>query len=370
MRFLKKTGLTLLAVLLLVSVGGAMTGWFFSASISHDESTRTERAAPFREGRFVNLEPQASPEITVERLVEAFSSHERTSPSGEIPVISIDPKRIDVSPTDGLHLAWLGHAGVLIEIDGKRLLADPVLSERASPISFVGPKRFHPSPLHIPDLRGIDAVIITHNHYDHLDEATIRHLAHQGTQFFVPLANMGQLLAWDVPLQQISELDWWEEVSLGDLRIVATPSRHYSNRGTFDYKKTLWSSWSVIGPRNRVFISGDTGYSEVFSEIGARFGPFDATVIKVGSYGPSDSWHDVHMTPEEAVQVHLDVQGKAMLPVHWGTFNLAYHPWDEPIIRTLTAAQQMSVTLVTPKVGAFISLPAERKLSYWWEEVE
>ncbi len=367
---MNKIGLTLGVVILLAGVGGTLTGCLFSAPISHDERAHTERAAPFHDGRFVNIEPQASTEISFGRVVEAFSNHERTNPTGEIPVIPINAERLEGSPEGGLRMAWLGHAGVLIEVDGKRILTDPVLSERVSPLSFVGPKRFHPSPINLPNLNGIDAVIISHNHYDHLDEATIRHLAKQGSQFYVPLANKAQLLAWNVPDAQIAEMDWWEEVSLGDLRIVATPSRHYSNRGTFDFKKTLWSSWSIIGPSNRVFISGDSGYSKVFSEIGARFGPFDATIIKVGSYGPGDAWHDIHMTPEEAVQVHTDVKGRKMLPVHWGTFNLAYHPWDEPIIRTVAAAEQKDIALLTPKVGEFVDILAENEFHNWWEDVE
>ena len=370
LKFLKYAGLALISVLLLVGFVGILIGYLISAPISHDAHKHMNRVAPFNDGSFANSEPQAATEISVGRVVEAFANHPRTSPAGEIPVVAIEAQQLEGPPTSGLRMAWLGHAGVLIEIDGMRLLADPALSKRASPFSFAGPKRFHPSPINLPNLGGVDAVIITHNHYDHLDEATVRHLGKQGTRFYVPLANKAQLLAWDVPEKQITELDWWEEVTLGALRIIATPSRHYSNRGTFDYKKTLWSSWSIIGPRHRVFISGDSGYSEAFSEIGARLGPFDATVIKVGSYGPGDSWHDIHMTPEEAVQVHIDVKGGQMLPVHWGTFNLAYHPWDEPIIRTLASANQKNVTLITPKVGQFVPIPSETEFSKWWEDVE
>lgn len=367
---MKKAGLTLVVVLLFVGILGALVGYLISAPIPQGEHAQTERAAPFNDGSFANIEPQAATEISVGLVVEALANHPRTKPTDDIPVVPIEAHQLEGSPADGLRMAWLGHAGVLIEIDGMRLLADPVLSERVSPFSFAGPKRFHLPPISLSDLSGIDGVIITHNHYDHLDRATIAHLAKQGAQFYVPLANKAQLLAWGVAEAQVTELDWWSETSLGDLRIVATPSRHYSNRGTFDYKRTLWSSWSIIGTNNRVFISGDTGYSEVFSEIGARLGPFDATIIKVGSYGPGDAWRDIHMTPEEAVQVHMDVEGRKMLPVHWGTFNLAYHPWDEPIIRTLASAEQKNVDLITPKVGELINIHSEVEFPNWWEDVE
>ncbi|UWQ91219.1 MBL fold metallo-hydrolase [Rhodobacteraceae bacterium M382] len=370
MRYIKIAGLILVAVLLLVAAGGTLIGYWISAPISHGNQSRSERVAPFRDGRFVNFEPQASADVTVASVIEAFADHERTNPIGNIPVIPIDAERLQSAPGAGLRMAWLGHAGVLVEIDGVRILTDPVLSNRASPVSFAGPMRFHKPPIGLSELGGIDAVVISHNHYDHLDAATVRHLAKQGTQFFVPLANKAQLLIWGVPETQVTELDWWEEGSIAGLRIVATPTRHYSNRGTFDYKKTLWSSWSVIGPNNRFFYSGDTGYSKVFSEIGARFGPFDATIIKVGAYGPGDAWHDIHMTPEEAGQVHVDVKGAKMLPVHWATFNLAYHPWDEPIIRALAIAAQKQIDLVTPQVGEFVDMKEDKEFSNWWEDVE
>lgn len=370
MKTWKKIVLALVGIIAIVIIGVATTGWWLSAPVSEATRSVIEKSPQFQDGRFVNAEPQASMEVTPARIVEAFSSHERTNPTGKIPVVPIDPGLLQLPPKPGLRIAWLGHAGVLIEIDGKRILVDPVLSDRASPFTFAGPKRFHPPPVDIPKLAGIDGVVITHNHYDHLDKATILPLSKQATRFFVPLGNEGQLKYWKIPADQINQLDWWQEAQLGDIKIVATPSRHYSNRGTFDYKKTLWASWSIIGPKHRVFVSGDTGYAKLFTDIGEKFGPFDFSVIKVGAYGPGQSWNDVHMTPEKAVQVHLDVKGKHMLPVHWATFNLAYHPWDEPIIRTVVAAAEKKAALLTPKVGQMVDLETDVEFSKWWEGIE
>ena len=172
----------------------------------------------------------------------------------------------------------------------------------------------------------IDVVTISHDHYDHLDRATIQHLAPQGTQFFVPLGIGAHLEEWGVPEDQINELEWWESIEMGELTIVCTPTRHYSGLELFDFKTTFWSSWSVIGPDHRFFYSGDTGYSQFFQQIGNRFGPFDLSIIKIGAYGPGANWIDIHMDPEDAIKVHMEVKGKRMLPVHWATFNMA-HDW-------------------------------------------
>ncbi|NNL56166.1 MAG: hypothetical protein HKO71_00310, partial [Pseudomonadales bacterium] len=165
----------------------------------------------------------------------------------------------------------------------------------------------------------------------------------------------------------IHDMQWWQEASLGEVTLVCTPSRHYSGRDLFDYKQTLWSSWSLIGPRHRVYYSGDTGYANHFDTIGQRFGPFDLTMVKIGAYGPSDSWRDIHMTPEQAVQAHLQVGGKTLLPVHWATFNLALHVWDEPIERTLRAANEHSVNVITPRVGELVEAGQHFHSQRWWE---
>ena len=369
MRLWKKLLLSTLAV---ISVAIA-TGYFLAQSLNtpftKESMAKNEASPQFKDGRFVNVEPQAPMEISVRRVAEIFEADERTNPTGKIPVVPIQPQRLTTPPAAGLRMAWIGHASVLVEIGGKRILTDPVFSERASPFLSFGPKRFHPTPISLDKLQGIDAVVISHNHYDHLDEVTVRHLAKQGTRFFVPLGNREQLIAWDVPSDQVTELDWWQSATLGELKIVATPSRHYSNRSIADYKQALWASWTILGPDHRIFVSGDTGYSKVFSQIGEKFGPFDATIIKIGAYGPGQSWRDVHMDPQQALKVHQDVRGKIMLPVHWGTYNLAYHAWDEPIIRSVAAAREAKITLATPRPGRFFETNGDVPNENWWKNV-
>lgn len=368
MRFLKWVLGGLLFIVALVAVLIVTVGWTLSAPVSDETSAKMAKSKQFQAGKFVNEEPEAGIEITFGWLTEQFKAYNRQSPEEQIPVVPIEPVNLKKPPEPGLRMAWLGHAGVLIEIDGKRILTDPILSQRASPFSFAGPKRFHLPPISITDISGIDAIIISHNHYDHLDKVTIQKLTDQGTQVFVPLGNRPQLLDWNISESLVTEMDWWQEVDLGDVKITATPARHYSSRGLFDYQETLWTSWAIVGNKHRVFFSGDTGYSKAFSKIGEKLGPFDLTVIKVGAYGPGQMWHDIHMPPEEAIQTHKDLNGKTMLPVHWGTFDLGNHEWDEPIIRTVAAANKAGIKLVTPRLGEMVD-PTNHKNIFWWEVI-
>jgi L-ascorbate metabolism protein UlaG (beta-lactamase superfamily) len=197
----------------------------------------------------------------------------------------------------------------------------------------------------------------------------VQHLASLGTAFFVPLGIGAHLQAWGVPEAQVRELEWWKEEALKGVRIVSTPSRHYSGRGLTDRNATLWGSWSVIGPQHRFYVSGDTGYSDHFRAIGERFGPFDLSFIKVGAYGPGAPWLDIHMSPEDAVRAHRDVRARRLFPVHWGTFNLAFHAWDEPIKRTLAAARESQAEVLTPRIGEIVDADRAFAPNPWWESV-
>ncbi|UGY94658.1 MBL fold metallo-hydrolase [Streptomyces gobiensis] len=320
-------------------------------------------ADAFRNPPAAHTEPQA----THSRLdmIRTLLRRDGRRPAAPIPVRRPD---LSVPPTSGLRLTWLGHATVLAEIDGRRVLFDPVWGQRCSPFSFAGPRRFHPAPLPLADLGRLDAVVISHDHYDHLDLPTIRELAATDVLFAVPLGVGAHLEHWGVRADRIAELDWHEAVDTAGLTLTATPARHFCGRGLRNKQRTLWASWSVTGPRHRVFHTGDTGYFPGFAEIGADHGPFDAAMIQIGAY--SEFWPDVHMTPEEGLRAHLDLAGGTLLPIHWGTFNLAPHPWAEPAERVLAAASAARVRTAVPLPGApFEPSADELPVAPWWRPI-
>ncbi|CAG5927578.1 unnamed protein product [Menidia menidia] len=234
----------------------------------------------------------------------------------------------------GMRVTWLGHATVLVEMDGLNILTDPIFSQRASPFQFMGPKRYRGPPCTVEQLPRIDAVVISHSHYDHLDAGSVASLnARFGGElrWFVPLGLMDWLAK--AGCENVMELDWWEENCVpghDDVTFVCTPSQHWSKRTAWDDNRTLWSSWSVLGPGHRFFFAGDTGYCSSFQEIGRRFGPFDLAAIPIGAYRPRDVMQGQHVDPEEAVQIHQDLQARQSVAIHWGTFALAYEYYLEP----------------------------------------
>jgi L-ascorbate metabolism protein UlaG (beta-lactamase superfamily) len=341
----------------------------FGAPMAGARLARALANPQYQDGRFVNLEPEAPSDTSlVDYTVRQMSGDEVRVPPRAVPVMAVDKTALAATPpASGLRAFWIGHASTYVEVDGLRLLLDPVFAERVSPLP-VGPGRFHAPPIALADLPRIDAVLISHDHYDHLDMDTVRHLAQRGSRFFVPLGIGAHLELWGVPPGQIEELEWWQERTVGNVRIVCTPTRHYSGRG-LDRSTTLWSSWSVVGPQHRFFYSGDTGYGKLFQDVGARLGPFDMAFVKIGAYGPGQAWTDIHMTPEQAVQVHRDVRAKRMFPVHWSTFNLAYHDWDEPIRRASAEAARVDIEMVTPRLGEVVDADRPFASSRWWEAV-
>lgn len=364
--------LTILAALGLATVGGvvvALKFWpSFGGSVSAERVSQLRASPQYRDGRFENEIPQ-TPRTTAMMWDYAkwqYMGTELRRPPAPIPVVPVATATFNVAPAPGLRAIWFGHATVYLEVDGVRVMVDPILSEYASPVAGIGPKRFHAPPLALAALPRIDAVMISHDHYDHLDMRTIQQLQATGSHFFVPLGVGAHLVRWGVPQSQYTELDWWQSATVKGLQITSTPVRHYSGRGLRDGNATLWSSWVIVSAGHRIFYSGDTGFSGHFQTIGERFGPFDLSLIKIGAYGPGQTWIDIHMDPEDAIKAHLMLKAKRMLPVHWGTFNLAFHAWDEPIERAVKAARASGVDLVTPRVGEVVTANAPFVSYSWW----
>lgn len=326
------------------------------------------KASPqWKDGRFRNrLERHDAP------FLKSFTSWargaEHTAPDAPPPIEARRRGDFGDAP-QGLRITWLGHSTSLVEIDGHRLLLDPVWSDRASPVSWAGPRRFHPPPLPLAELPPVDAVVISHDHYDHLDHDAIVALADRVPLFVVPLGVGAHLERWGVSAARIVELDWWGEAAVGALTLTATPARHFSGRSMVmaDRNATLWAGWAIRGPEHRVYYSGDTAMSPDFSEIGRRLGPFDASLIEVGAYDAL--WADVHLGPEQAIEAHRLVRGGVLIPVHWGTFDLALHPWTEPVERLLVAASRTSARVAIPKPGQTVLPAAQPPVARWWPVV-
>jgi L-ascorbate metabolism protein UlaG (beta-lactamase superfamily) len=357
-------------LMVLVVAGGALlhsTSWLASLGgrLSGERLKRAQGSPHFANGRFRNEEVRDQPAPSNrEMLKHQFFGPEERHPRGPVPVVTRSAKDYSEAPATGLRATWIGWSSVLVEIDGAKVLTDPIWSERCSPSTLVGPKRLHAVPIPLDQLPPIDAVVISHDHYDHLDMVTVRTLGARGTHFVVPLGIGAHLERWGIGRSQIHELDWNESTTLKGLTFTATAARHYSGRNPLHKQEMLWASWVVAGPRHRVFFSGDTGYSAAFKRIGVAHGPFDLTLIKIGASDPS--WSDIHMTPEEAIQTHLDVRGRAMLPVHWATFNLAFHAWRDPADRALAAAKKSGVTLIVPRPGEFVEPASPPPQQVWW----
>ena len=352
------------------------TDWFSSLGgrASGDRLDRMRRSRQWSEPaeRFVNSVPTHTMRAgEYGRAIHMqIAATEARYPRRPIPVERRARADFETPPAGGLRVTWIGHATTLVEIGGVRVLTDPVWSERVSPSTLAGPRRFFEPPIALADLPPVDAVVISHDHYDHLDMATIRALAERGTtSFLVPLGVGAHLERWGVPADRVRELDWGESASVAGVTFTAAPARHFSGRRLGDKDATLWSSWVIAGAsgRHRVFYSGDSGWFDGYREIGRRHGPFDLTIMSVGAYSPT--WPLIHAVPEEMVQAHRDVRGDLLLPVHWGTFNLAFHGWTEPAERTLAAAALGERTRVTvPRPGQMIDPANPPRLEEWWRE--
>ncbi len=362
-----RTGRVLLSALEIPeAVGGRIEG---------PRAVRVAGSPRWRDGAFHNVPPVPSGPSGAMRdaLQRLASGLPDRKPAGPIPVerfadllVGDGGRGAATSPPDGMRATWYGHATALVEVDGARLLFDPVWSDRVSPTQELGPRRLHPVPIALDRLPALDAVVVSHDHYDHLDMLTVRALAatRADTVFVVPLGVGAHLERWGVPLGRIVELDWDEEHEVAHgVRLVAAAAQHFSGRGV-GRDRTLWASWVVAGPRHRMYYTGDSGYFPGYGAIGADHGPFDLTLVQIGAY--DRAWPGIHMTPEEGVAAHLDVRGGLLVPVHWGTFVLAMHPWAEPVDRLLAEAGATGARVAVPRPGQALDVDAPSEPDHWW----
>jgi L-ascorbate metabolism protein UlaG (beta-lactamase superfamily) len=340
-----------------------------TAAVALPEDTLTLSSPQFADGKFRNPAPMhRAGFMDTLGILWNFTFHKpaNTVPAGAIPVQVLTNAQLKAAPDNSLFR--LGHSTLLMKIHNEFFLTDPVFSERASPVQWAGPSRFHAPPISIEDLPPIKAVILSHDHYDHLDHASILKLAAKTEHFITPLGVGDTLVKWGVGAAKVQQLDWWESTTIRGVKLVATPAQHFSGRGLTDGNKTLWASWVIEHDDLRVFFSGDTGYFDGFKAIGDKYGPFDLAMVETGAY--DKQWPDVHMQPEQTLQAHIDLRGKWLMPVHNGTFDLGLHAWHEPFDRITALAEQRAIPLATPQMGEMLSMKQPQTGKRWWQEVK
>ena len=292
---------------------------------------------------------------------------EGTVPVDPIPVRPLTRAQLDALDPAANHVVRLGHSSHLLKLRGRYWLIDPVFSERASPLQWVGPKRFHAPPLTLDQLPAIEGLILSHDHYDHLDTATIEALRERVQRYFVPLGVGARLQEMGVAPQRIEEFDWWQRSKHGDVEITAAPAQHFSGRTLWDRDRTLWASWVLQSGGQRLFYSGDSGYFAGFKQIGERLGGFDIALMENGAYDAY--WPSVHMTPEETLKAFKDLKAKLLYVVHNSTFDLAFHTWRDPLDRVSDLALRDGVALATPEIGEVLTIGQPRSNVLWWKNL-
>jgi L-ascorbate metabolism protein UlaG (beta-lactamase superfamily) len=317
---------------------------------------------------FQNMQnPQAQPSQPAWKIWSRFlePAAPGTTPVDPIPVRKLDRATLDALDVSANHIVRLGHSSHLLKLRGKYWLIDPVFGERASPVSFAGPKRFHPPPLALTDLPPIEGLILSHDHYDHLDLPTIEYLNGRVQRYFVPLGVGARLQDMGVAAQRIEEFDWWQGSSHAGVQLTAVPAQHFSGRTLTDRNRTLWAGWVIESGGQRIFYSGDSGYFAGFKQIGDRFGGFELALMENGAY--DSYWPSVHMSPEETVQAFKDLRGGTLYVVHNSTFNLAFHTWRDPLDRVAALAEAQRLPLATPEIGEVLTIGQPRTNVLWWK---
>lgn len=334
---------------------------------SKNKTNKMYQSKNYQNGKFVNEELKYHTKLSQLAPIMydfIFNKSKEATPKEEVPIIKLTTK--DLNELDDYSVIRFGHSTLLFKLENEFVLTDPVFGKRASPFSFIGPKRFHPTPITIEELPYIDSVIISHSHYDHLDKYSIQKLKDKVGMFYTTLGVGKILQKFGVDKNKIVELDWWQDIKLNKIEFIATPAQHFSGRGLFDKDKTLWSSWVIKAPYAKLYFGADGGYFEGFKEIAWNYGPFDMSFLEVGAY--NEKWKEIHMMPDQGIQAHIDLQATTMFPIHNGTFDLSTHSWKEPFEEIEKKAKEKNISIVFPKMGESISILNKNFTKTWWKE--
>ncbi|MGN4483678.1 MBL fold metallo-hydrolase [Bacillus cereus group sp. MYBK5-1] len=312
----------------------------------------------------IHTDMSFKPKDIISLMTDYFKIKSKLRPIKDLPIVLSNKDNESLES-----VTWFGHSASLLKIEGKKLLLDPMFGDASSPFPLFNSKRYSGTfSLERDALQEIDAIIISHNHYDHLNYKSIMQLKDRAKHFYVPTGVAQYLIKWGVSPSKISEHNWWDEITFDNIKLVCAPARHFSGRGMTDRDRSLWCSWLILGQETKIFFSGDSGYAPHFKEIGDKYGPFDLTLMECGQYDPR--WSAIHMLPEETVQAHIDVKGELLLPIHWGAFTLALHEWSDPIERITKEANRLGVKITTPQIGESITLKSTNyPSSAWWKEI-
>lgn len=355
-RFIKMLSLIVAGFAVLLIAGTSLFLNFYPAfggTHSDVKKMTFKNSGHYENGIFLNQIPTKM-DMTLSKLGSILKDYlngiPRQRPDTPLPVLPVDSMTIATKPDSMARITWFGHSTFLLEMNGKNILLDPMFGEASAPHPWLGPSRFSDGlPIEIEKLPKIDFVLFSHDHYDHLEYSTILRLRDRVNDFYVPLGVGSHLAAWGVPELKIHELNWWDETQHDELFFALTPARHFSGRGILDRSTTLWGSWVIKFNDYSVYFSGDTGYGPHFKQIAEKYGPFDFAMLECGQY--DQRWESIHMIPEQTAQAALDIEAKMMMPIHWGSFALALHSWDDPVQRVTKKAKELNVPVIIPQIG-------------------
>jgi len=337
----------------------------FGASKNAIQTVDILNSPNYNKGKFKNLtETIMMTNFKLSSIPEFFTNGDKV-PDFTIPVHKIKLDQLNQFQDSLMQITWFGHSTILIESAGKIILIDPMLGDVPSPISWAGSGRFNSElPLDIEKMPFIDVVLISHDHYDHLDYESILKLKDKVGMFYMPLGVGAHLRSWGVQNERIIEMDWWNSENFEDFTFVSTPARHFSGRGMFDRNSTLWCSWVIKSKHNNIFFSGDGGYGDHLKEIGSKYGPFDFAMMECGQY--NEQWSQIHMMPDELPQALSELKSKVFMPIHWGAFKLALHSWTDPIEQLQKSIAGTDLVMATPEIGERFVVGGEIPTNQWW----